>query len=147
MQELKIETKYHHPAFAAIMHGLAGTFQKLDKELADTMHQAKVDCQNARDEAMRDCLKVIYRDADQDFDSLCAIVEEGGIHLLTELMEVNSWETVEEPCGGHGDSISYSSSKIPESYDFEEAWVEWVFNRLSDEQTEKINTFFEEKGE
>jgi hypothetical protein len=69
------------------------------------------------------------------------------IHILTELMAVDSWESVDTPTGGCGDNISYSSSKIPESYSYEEPWVQVIFDNLDEEATQKINTFFEEQGE
>lgn len=160
MTDLKIETQYHHPAFASILQGLAGVFQKLDDEIqakiteldgAISGHAELAAAQLTLADAagyrkgQQDALRAIV-DADTGWEVASIMVKED-IHILTELMTVDSWETVEEPTGGCGDSISYSSSKIPEEYSYEEPWVQVIFDNLDEEAVEKINTFFEEQGE
>lgn len=145
MQELKIETKFHHPAFAGLLHGLTGVLQQLDKEVSDAIHQAKIEAANAYVSGQRDALKVIVY-ADEGWQAANVIVNED-ISLLTDLMSPSGWESTETPTGGCGDSISYSSSKIPSGYEFSEPWVQVIFDNLAEDTVELINTFFEEKGE
>ena len=145
MEPLKIETQYHHPAFASILHGLAGVFQKLDDEIQAKVYGLQVEATTARQEGQRDALRAIV-DADSGWEVATTLVDED-IHLLTELMHVESWESVDTPTGGHGDSVTYSSSRIPSDYSYDELWVNVIFDNLPGVIVEKINAFFEEKGE
>lgn len=145
MTYLKIETQYHHPAFASIMHGLAGVFQKLDDEIQKKVYELQVEATTARQEGQRDALRAIV-DADTGWEVASIMVNED-IHILTELMHVESWESVDTPTGGCGDSISYSSSRIPSDYSYDEPWVKVIFDNLAGSTVEKINLFFEEEGE
>lgn len=145
MTDLKIETQYHHPAFSSILHGLAGVFQKLDDEIQKKVYELQVEATTARQEGQRDALRAIV-DEDSGWEVATLLVGED-INLLTELMHVESWETVDEPTGGHGDSITYSSSRIPSDYSYDEPWVKVIFDNLAEDVVEKINLFFEEEGE
>lgn len=145
MTDLKIETQYHHPAFASILQGLAGVFQKLDDEIQKKVYELQVEATTARQEGQRDALRAIV-DEDSGWEVATLLVGED-INLLTELMHVESWETVDAPTGGCGDSISYSSSRIPSDYSYDEPWVKVIFDNLAEDVVEKINLFFEEKGE
>lgn len=144
MQELKIETKFHCPAFAGLLHGLTGVLQQLDKEVVDAIHLANVEATIAYSSGQRDALNAIVY-ADEGWQAANVIVNED-ISLLTDLMSPSGWESTETPTGGCGDSISYSSSKIPSGYEFSEPWVQVIFDNLAEDTVELINTFFEEKG-
>lgn len=145
MTDLKIETQYHHPAFASILQGLAGIFQKLDDEIQKKVYELQVEATTARQEGQRDALRAIV-DEDSGWEVATLLVGED-IHILTELMHVESWESVDTPTGGCGDSISYSSSRIPSDYSYDEPWVKVIFDNLAEDAVEKINLFFEEEGE
>ena len=160
MTDLKIETQYHHPAFASILHGLSGVFQKLDDEIQAKITELDVEISGHASLAaaqltmadasgyckgQQDALRAIV-DADTGWEVASIMVNED-IHILTELMHVESWESVDAPTGGCGDSISYSSSRIPSDYSYDEPWVKVIFDNLAEDVVEKINLFFEEKGE
>lgn len=160
MTDLKIETQYHHPAFASIQQWLAGVFQKLEDEIqakitaldgAISGHASLAAAQLTMADAagyrkgQQDALRAIV-DADTGWEVASIMVGED-IHILTELMHVESWETVDEPTGGHGDSITYSSSLIPSDYSYDEPWVKVIFDNLAEDVVDKINIFFEEEGE
>lgn len=145
MQELKIDTKFHHPAFAGLLHGLTGVLQQLDKEVSDAIHQAKIEAANAYYSGQRDALKACV-ERDDGWQVANVLVDED-ISLLTDLMKPNGWESAEEPVGGVGDDITYRHFRIPSGYDFEEIWVEIIFDNLAEDTVEKINSYFQEKGE
>ena len=66
--------------------------------------------------------------------------------ILKGEMIVSEWESVEYPCGGHGDNIRYSTGKNPAEFEFNaEAW-EILYSWLPDQTRDWIIEVFAEEG-
>lgn len=155
MSEEKVAT-FTIPALPSILNGMADVFQRLDAEIASCITGLEGDIAKAyekgrdlgRTTGKREAVKEIIAGDEDDscWIAVSRIISED-ICILTDLMTVSSWESVETPSGGHGDSIEYTKGKIPASYDFDEEWARVAFDNIDEDTIIKINTYFEEKGE
>lgn len=155
MSEEKVAT-FTIPALPSILNGIADVFQKLDTEISSCIAGLEEDVKKAYEKGRdlgittgkREAIKAIIAD-DEMGDAWSAVskVISEDIDILTDMMTVASWESVETPSGGCGDSIEYTKSKIPASYDFDEEWARIAFDNIDEDVITKINTYFEEKGE
>lgn len=140
MNQIELSTSFHFPQFQGMLAGMAAAFGKADAE----MEKACSKQFNAGYlKAQQDAITLLH-DAGE-YGAIVALLTEDATPL-TSMMSVASWETTEEPVGGHGDDIEWSSGRYPESYDYEEPWVKEVFlERLPEEVCIKINEFFAEQ--
>lgn len=140
MNPIELSTSFHFPQFQGMLAGMAAAFGKADAEMEKACSKQFNAGYLA---AQQECLKLLHEAV--EVSAVIALVTIDATPL-TSLMSVASWETTEEPVGGHGDDIKWSSGRYPESYDYEESWVKEVFmEHLPEELCIKINEFFAEQ--
>lgn len=64
--------------------------------------------------------------------------------VLKGEMDVEEWESVEEPCGGFGDRITYSSGRVPTEYEFSHPCWQALYDYCPEAVQEWISTAFQE---
>ena len=65
-------------------------------------------------------------------------------HVLKDEMDVESWESVEEPTGGCGERISWSSGRVPTDYEFSHPCWQTLYDYCPEAVQEWISTAFQE---
>ncbi len=68
-------------------------------------------------------------------------------YILKGEMSVSEWEDVEEPCGGDGDSITYSKGKNPTKLEFEHDIWSILYSWLPDQTRDWIIEVFAEEAQ
>ena len=148
MSEEKVAT-FTIPALPSILNGIADVFQRLDAEISLCIAGLQKDVTRAHEDGIQKGKVAVLKELVDDFGEvmLASGIVEQDHQIILPLMKPAAWETVEEPTGGHGDNIEYTGGRQPSSFEFEEPWVELVYNELNSATIDKIMTYFCEAGE